>query len=102
MAMQDFRKLRVWAAAHQVTLAAYRITGSVSDHAPLPSGRALWLDFPDKTVGRLRLCEHRGRMRPRQPQGFRAVSPCCLGIGQRARVSLDPGLGSRTRGPDWI
>jgi len=24
--MQDFRKLRVWAAAHQVTLAAYRIT----------------------------------------------------------------------------
>jgi len=26
MAMQDFRKLRVWAAAHQVTLAAYRIT----------------------------------------------------------------------------
>src|SRR5256884_4394663 len=26
MAMQDFRKLRVWAAAHQLTLAAYRIT----------------------------------------------------------------------------
>src|SRR5437762_12191827 len=24
--MQDFRKLRVWAAAHQVTLAAYRVT----------------------------------------------------------------------------
>ena len=24
--MQDFRKLRVWVAAHQVTLAAYRIT----------------------------------------------------------------------------
>src|SRR2546425_11701604 len=24
--MHDFRKLRVWAAAHQVTLAAYRIT----------------------------------------------------------------------------
>ena len=24
--MQDFRRLRVWAAAHQLTLAAYRIT----------------------------------------------------------------------------
>src|SRR5216117_891466 len=24
--MQDFRKLRVWAAAHQVTLAAYQVT----------------------------------------------------------------------------
>src|SRR6266516_2544509 len=46
---------------------------------------ALWVDFPDKTVGRLR-----------------AVSPCCPGIGQRTRVSLDPGLGSRTRGRDWI
>jgi len=41
-------------------------------------------------------------MRPKQPPRFRAVSPCCPGIGQRARVSLDPGLGSRTRGPDWI
>src|SRR5438034_5498285 len=43
-------------------------SGSVSGHAPLPSGRALWVDFPDKTVGRLRLCEHRGRMRPRRSE----------------------------------
>src|SRR5438034_11800029 len=71
-------------------------------HASLPSGRALWVDFPDKTVGRLRLCEHRGRMRPRQPPRVRAASPYRSGIGQRARGSLDPGLGSRTRGPDGV